>query len=82
MTAEETIGVSFQPFSRTIAAGRLSKDRRTFLAGKTEVTHQAAVAVAQWVLEKFPGGMTLTDDHGNGYQITARKMKNGEVETP
>ncbi len=51
------LGISVGTFSKTIWAGRLSKDRSRFLEGKQDVTDLALRAVGQYAKAHFDGAV-------------------------
>ena len=56
----DQIGIRYQPLSRKIYAGRLSKDETHFLT-KQEVTNDVLESVAAWVLHKYDGEVSLNN---------------------
>lgn len=54
------IGIQYQPLSKKIYAGRLSKDKTHFLT-KQEVTDDVLESVVEWVLHKHDGEVSLNN---------------------
>lgn len=83
--AQQDIGISYQPLSRRIYAGKVNKARTAFLDGKRDVTLEAAAAVVQHVFNEYGSGpedgMILTDKtDGSQWEITVRKIVRDDTE--
>ena len=62
------IRVAISPLTDTIYAGNVSKDGRTWLSNKTDVTGEACAAVAIHILAR-DGEITVTENGEPKYKI-------------
>lgn len=73
MTKELRVATS--PLTNTIFAGTVLKDGRTWSAGKQDVTMDALVAVAEYVI-RFRAPVVITEADGTPlYEITVRDLR-------
>ena len=66
-------GINYQPLTERVYAGRLNKALTAFL-DKQDVTNQAVAAVAEYVLAKYPEGMSLRKPDGTGWEIDVKGL--------
>lgn len=69
-----TTHVGTSPLTNRIYAGRLTKDGKTWGAGKTDVTGAACGAVVEHVMAR--GGTVVVTANGEpAFEITVRELK-------
>ena len=70
----KTFGVQLDAQSGRVVAGRVDEDQVDLLAGKEDVTDNAVLAVAEYVLRSFGGALEVDYDDGITYQIQVVKI--------
>ena len=69
----KNLKVATSPLTNTIFCGRVSKDGKSWLTGKTDVTGQACAAVAEHVLKK--GSPVVVSADGKPlYEIEVKRL--------
>lgn len=65
--------VSFQQLSRRIYVGVVDRTGHTFTK-KEDLTNTTVAAVAEYVHDVFPDGMTLRGPDGSGWEIDVKPL--------
>jgi len=73
---KKELKVAASPLTGTVFCGSVSKDGRSWLSDKTDVTGQACAAVAQHVL-KEGGSVVVSRDGKPLYEINVKELKDG-----
>ncbi len=70
----KTFGVQLDAQSGRVVAGRVNEAQDDLLAGKEDVTDNAVLAVAEYVLRSYDGALEVDYDDGITYQIQVVKI--------